>query len=354
MTWANFLKPDPSRRGRTPSQFSRTTDGGATWSPPVLVDQPGPFAIDLAPRIRVLPNGTLLAIFARGDFETGLATSRSRARSTRGGRGRRPWRPARSRSPARSSIPRPASACRNPAIPARPLRPTAPSTSPSRTARSAELGRDRRRSGRATAALPGARRTLPGVTAFAFEPAIAVDRHGTVGVIWYDLRNDRPGDAAPRPTSGSPTRTTMAPPGARPTSPAPPTSARGAAAQNRFGEYQGLAGLPHGLRRRSSAWRRRRRRTARPTSSSRGSARSRERAATLMACVLVASSMAAVASAGAIYAVTVPADSVEDEARELLANDHELRLTAPAPPEGTPERTAPCRALRQRRWSSWS
>jgi hypothetical protein len=37
---------------------------------------------------------------------------------------------------------------------------------------------------------------LPGVSAFAFEPAIAVDSHGTVGVIWYDLRNDRLGDAA--------------------------------------------------------------------------------------------------------------------------------------------------------------
>jgi hypothetical protein len=35
-----------------------------------------------------------------------------------------------------------------------------------------------------------------GVTAFAFEPAVAVDAHGTVGVTWYDLRNDRPGDAA--------------------------------------------------------------------------------------------------------------------------------------------------------------
>jgi hypothetical protein len=32
------------------------------------------------------------------------------------------------------------------------------------------------------------------VSAFAWEPVIAVDQHGTVGVIWYDIRNDRPGD----------------------------------------------------------------------------------------------------------------------------------------------------------------
>jgi hypothetical protein len=37
---------------------------------------------------------------------------------------------------------------------------------------------------------------LPGVTAFAFEPSVAVDSHGTVGVTWYDLRNDKPGDDA--------------------------------------------------------------------------------------------------------------------------------------------------------------
>jgi hypothetical protein len=34
------------------------------------------------------------------------------------------------------------------------------------------------------------------VSAFAFEPAIAVDSHGTAGVTWYDMRNDRPGDNA--------------------------------------------------------------------------------------------------------------------------------------------------------------
>ena len=37
---------------------------------------------------------------------------------------------------------------------------------------------------------------VTGVSAFAFFPSVAVDSHGTVGVTWYDLRNDRPGDAA--------------------------------------------------------------------------------------------------------------------------------------------------------------
>jgi hypothetical protein len=33
------------------------------------------------------------------------------------------------------------------------------------------------------------------ITATGF-PSAAVDSHGTVGVTWYDLRNNRPGDAA--------------------------------------------------------------------------------------------------------------------------------------------------------------
>jgi hypothetical protein len=60
-------------------EFSRTTDGGRTWSPPVLVDQPGPFAIDQAPRLLVLPDGTLVAVFTRADFELGLAPAVCRA-----------------------------------------------------------------------------------------------------------------------------------------------------------------------------------------------------------------------------------------------------------------------------------
>jgi hypothetical protein len=33
-----------------------------------------------------------------------------------------------------------------------------------------------------------------GHRAYAFEPTIAVDSHGTVGMTWYYLCNDRPGD----------------------------------------------------------------------------------------------------------------------------------------------------------------
>ena len=89
--------------------------------------------------------------------------------------------------------------------------------------------------------------TLPGVEAFAFEPAIAVDQHGTVGVIWYDLRNDVPGDAgltadvwfAHSDNRGTSWRQTHV---------AGPTDIRtGPIANNRVGEYQGLAGLRRGF-----------------------------------------------------------------------------------------------------------
>jgi hypothetical protein len=78
------------------------------------------------------------------------------------------------------------------------------------------------------------------VNAFAFEPSVAVDSHGTVGVTWYDLRNDQPGDDALTAdvwfahsddwgASWSQTHV------------AGPTDLR--TAHNRVGEYQGLAAL---------------------------------------------------------------------------------------------------------------
>jgi hypothetical protein len=89
---------------------------------------------------------------------------------------------------------------------------------------------------------------VPGIPAFAFEPAIAVDGHGTVGVIWYDLRNDRPGDAR---TTADVWFASSEDQGAtwRQIHVAGPTDLRTAAPDvlNRVGEYQGMAGLPHGF-----------------------------------------------------------------------------------------------------------
>ena len=246
MTWSNFqLDVEPPWTNTV--SFSRTTDRGATWSPPVLVDQAGPFAIDQAPRIQVLPNGTLLAIFARADFATGRATIQV-VRSLDEGR---TWLPAieagskqllgEFRDPETNEI------LPQPGYPSSTVAPDGTvyttyenSTSPTSGAIGVVRSRD---GGRTWTTI-----TLPGVSAFAFEPAIAVDRHGTVGVIWYDLRNDRPGDSATTADLWFAHSTDR---GAtwHQIHVAGPTDLRTAApaAQNRFGEYQGLAGLRKGF-----------------------------------------------------------------------------------------------------------
>jgi hypothetical protein len=84
------------------------------------------------------------------------------------------------------------------------------------------------------------------VGVYAFEPAIAVDSNGTVGATWYDLRNDRPGDA---PLTGDVWFASSRDQGAtwREVHVAGPTDLRSGAPafQNRFGEYQGLAAMGH-------------------------------------------------------------------------------------------------------------
>lgn len=133
---------------------SRTTDRGASWSPPVLVDQPPPFAIDFAPKVLVLPDGTLLAVFARADFQLGLGQLYA-ARSPDEGR---TWLPPvlAGSKPLPSSLIDPGSGAElpQPGFPSAAVAPTAASTSPSRTT----ARRARARSGwpaRATAVAPG-------------------------------------------------------------------------------------------------------------------------------------------------------------------------------------------------------
>jgi hypothetical protein len=241
LAWANFL-PDVFPRTNS-LEFSRTTDRGASWSPPVLIDQPGPFAADFAPRILVLPDGTLLCVFGRANAELGLLQHYA-ARSLDEGR---TWLP-----PVQAGPPLPLLGFFDPETGQELPQPHYPSAAAapdgtayvafeaSSSASSGAIGILRSQDGGRT----WSSFTLPGVRAFAFEPAVAVDAHGTVGVTWYDLRNDRPGDAAlsadvwfaHSPDGGASWRQTHV---------AGPTDLRTAPfpAKNYVGEYQGLAPL---------------------------------------------------------------------------------------------------------------
>ncbi|MFL5860437.1 MAG: sialidase family protein [Solirubrobacteraceae bacterium] len=245
MAWANFIPSFPFPASSI--QFSRTTDGGATWSPTAPIDQqPGPFTLDFAPRILVLPDSTLLAIFGRADGEAGLGIIFA-ARSLDDGK---TWLPAvkAGSKPIFPDFldPETGDVLPQPAFESTAVAPDGTvyiAFEDSRSASTGAIGVVTSRDG----GLTWRSEVLPGVSAFAFEPAVAVDKHGTVGVMWYDLRDDVPGDAAltadvwfahsdDRGASWKQTHV------------AGPTDLRnGPLVNNRVGEYQGLVGLRHGF-----------------------------------------------------------------------------------------------------------
>ena len=247
MVWAKFFKEIPATMEYTLS-FSRTTDGGATWSAPVVISSPGLFALDFAPRLRVLPNGTLLVIFGRVDGLTGLAELRVLRSHDEG----QTWLPPVVAGsipipPPEVILPDSGEALPQPGFPTSAVAPDGTayiafehSTEPNAGSIGVLVSRD--------SGATWASSLLPGVPAFAWEPAIAVDEHNTVGITWYDIRNDRPGDAV---TSADVWFARSSDHGAtwRQTHVAGPTNLRTAAppAQNRFGEYHGLAGLRRGF-----------------------------------------------------------------------------------------------------------
>jgi BNR repeat-like domain len=219
-------------------KFARTTDGGATWSEPVVIDPAIPDSLDLVPRLVVLPSGALLTIFDRAEFAIGVGKVYS-SRSLDGGA---TWTEpvellatpfAKFFDENGEELPQPQfpniAVARDGTVYVTVEAVTSATAGTIAVARSRDGGRN------------WTRTTSPGVGAYGFEPAVAVDRHGTVGITWYDLRNDRLGDG---PLTGDMWFASSDDRGNswREVHVAGPTDLRtGALArQNRFGEYQGL------------------------------------------------------------------------------------------------------------------
>jgi len=242
MVWANFTGELPRTN---PLEFSRTTDNGTTWSPPVLIDQPGLFATDQAPRLLVLPDGTLLTVFARIDLEAGFGAHYA-ARSLDEGQTWLPPVELGPRLPLTEFLHPEFGHLPQPHFPSAAVAPDGTAYvafENNSSVTSGGIGVARSRDG----GLTWSSSTLR-VSAYGFEPAIAVNQHGTVGLMWYDLRNDRPGDAAltadvwfahSHNRGRSWRQTHVAGPTDLRTAPLP--------AHNYVGEYQGLAGLRRGF-----------------------------------------------------------------------------------------------------------
>ena len=241
--WANW---DHTFNFQFPSsvKFSRTTDGGATWSRPVAVDLPDPGFVDFAPRLVVLPGGTLMMAYTQADLAAGIG----RLFATRSVDEGRTWLPPVlvGSQPVQTFVdPETGNVLPGSGFPSAAVAPdgtvyvaTERDSSVSSGAITVARSRDGGRTWTSS--------EVTGVSAFAFFPSVAVDSHGTVGVSWSDLRNDRPGDAALTAdawfaSSNDQGRTWRQSHLAGPFDMrAPPFGDNG----HQLGEYQGLAALP--------------------------------------------------------------------------------------------------------------
>jgi hypothetical protein len=176
-------------------EFARTTDGGSTWSDPVVIDRPGPTAADISSEVLVLPDGTLLTIFSRVDVDLADFSVQGEIHAARSRDEGRTWLPAvRVASQPIQPIFDPETGEQ---LPNQDLIIHSAAVAPDgsvdiawdddSSATTGQLDVARSRDGGLTWTVTA----LAGVRAFVFEPSVAVDSHGTIGLTWYDLRNDR-------------------------------------------------------------------------------------------------------------------------------------------------------------------
>jgi hypothetical protein len=207
-TWTLF------RSGFVSLVFSRSTDGGLTWSPPLPIATMGKVAsgeratFRQGAQIVVLPNGTLLNAFYRSIFDTAAFTGRLEQAVLRSTDRGRSW----------SRVDLPVASFEGTAafdpelfIPVRDAG-TLPSIAASRISNRAYIawqdaevnGEGQRQvsvrvamssdSGRTWSAPKRVNEGDVAPTVQAFLPTVAVNGQGTVGVLFYDFRHDVLGD----------------------------------------------------------------------------------------------------------------------------------------------------------------
>lgn len=195
LTWLRFKYTGSTQTGGD-VRFSRTLDGGRTFSRPVVVHGPPPGRVGLESRVFQLPNGTLLDVFSEAAAQPVTAPQIAYAARSRDGGAT--WS-------APTTI---ATFGQDPILDPDTGKPRyqfcclfGAATGPGGRSYVAYTKVTGVHSGRVVVvrSLDGGRSWRPpkvvaNVPAQTLEPAVAVAGDGTVGVTWYDFRNDRSGD----------------------------------------------------------------------------------------------------------------------------------------------------------------
>jgi len=193
---------DRNPNGTGPAWFARTTDGGATWEPARQIYDPGPDTQTISNQIVVLPDGTLvnaLLVILKNSSDNPVAFVAVLRSSDRG----LSWSPkhitvAESRFLGVND-PRNGRAIRSGSV--------VPAIAVDRKSGALYVAWEDAGFSKARDGIALSKSTDGGLNwsapvevngapdSPAFTPAIAVAADGTVGVTYYDLRNDNPGDS---------------------------------------------------------------------------------------------------------------------------------------------------------------
>lgn len=185
-----------------PTLLARSTDNGRTWEAPSIIYEPGVNGQTIGNRIEVLPDGTLINLFTDIDFLTGGLTLRAIRSTDKGVTWSAPIKVA-DELPLGTADPETGAPIRDGAI--------LPQFVVSRSGKISVVWQDARFSGFLRDGIAYAESTDGGLTwsepvqinsdplVQAFVPTIHARRDGSIGVTYYDLRNNT-ADPATLPT----------------------------------------------------------------------------------------------------------------------------------------------------------